>query len=139
MKYLSLLKKIKGFSFKKKHVRTGDYMNPLRDWAIGLACATTMFIGGVVYIGYDFYSQFTIVEVVTDTEKKIVYPEKEIRNLADSYTDKEKNFNELRERYKNTETFNPLPEGTEDTIPVATTTLADSEGDEYTTPVSLSP
>lgn len=74
-----------------------DYVNPLRDWTIGLAAAALLFAGWSSYIAFDFYDQFIVpLEVENVATEGVLYKEKEVLFYATEYDEKEKIFEELR-------------------------------------------
>ena len=126
------------FNLKKPNLRgtfivnlwkssTRDLVNPKRDWAIGLATATTLFLGGVFYIALDFYGQFIAPnESAAPQVQSLIYRDADIRELAKTYDGKEKIFIELR---KNRVYVPPAPTAESDTEPLTgggDSSLADS-------------
>ena len=74
-----------------------DYVNPLRDWSIGLALATLFLVSWTSYIAFDFYDQFIApLEIENVTSEGVLYKEKEILFYAKEYDEKEKTFEALR-------------------------------------------
>lgn len=76
---------------------TWEYMNPVRDWTVGLGLGAMLFVAGVSFIVLDFYNQFgvTAPEAVL-SEQPITYREKEVKLYAEQYAEKERRFNALR-------------------------------------------
>jgi hypothetical protein len=74
-----------------------NYMNPSRDWTVGIGVATVLFLGGSVFIGFDFYDQFGAParDVVAEIQP-VVYQEKEVIQQAEVYDERERVFNMLR-------------------------------------------
>jgi hypothetical protein len=73
-----------------------EFINPIRDWTIGLFTATVLFLTGVVFIALDFYLQFIAEpQAFVAEDQLVVYPEKEVRHYAELYRKKEENFNAL--------------------------------------------
>jgi len=94
------------------------YMNPLTHWIGGLSLAIIVFLGGIVVITIDFYRQLNSVpESVTVEEQPVVYNEKDVRQYAESYIEKERVFNELR-RQKTAVPFVSKQEAVGTTTPV---------------------
>ncbi len=74
-----------------------DYINPVRDWTIGLAVAILVFLCGVAYISFDFYTQFGAPKDTVYVESQSVgYRDVEVKKYAEQYIEKERVFNELR-------------------------------------------
>ncbi len=74
-----------------------DYVNPVRDWMIGLCVATTVFLFGVGYIAFDFYTQFGASDDAVQVESQSIgYRDVEVKRYAEQYTERERVFNELR-------------------------------------------
>lgn len=133
-------KKIRTLFSRRKRATTGDYMNPLRDWTIGLCIATFTFLAGTAFIAYDFYTQFGVQTVTSDVaaqNNKLMYPKAEIFNLADSYREKESYFEKLRNARKAPLTPPQATEASQNETGEAP--LAEEEGEQYTTPVPSSP
>ena len=86
---------------KKKHLAlvgesgTSNRLHSLRDWSIGLALAVLVFLGGVSYIAYDFYTQFITQTGDTFDESSIQYHPEKVRRYAEEYKRKEEAFSEL--------------------------------------------
>lgn len=86
----------------KKHLAlvgesgSSNHLHPLRDWSVGLGLAVLVFIGGVTYIGYDFYAQFIIEAKEVSAESLIHYHSEKVRMQAEEYDKREQKFNELR-------------------------------------------
>ena len=78
---------------------TGYSINPVRDWTIGLFGATTCFLVGVTFIGFDFYTQISQSPKQVAAEKKPVnYKEQDVVRYAEFYAEKASTFNKLREQ-----------------------------------------
>lgn len=139
---LNFRKTIGGPSFFSRFSKPGDheFVNPLRDWTIGLFVAVCIFLGGVGAIGLDFYLQFGAPnEAVPVEEQTVVYREREVVQYAEEYNKKETRFKELRTHTvsvpaKVEEVASTTTAATEEVAP-----LADESTDEYTTPVPTSP
>jgi hypothetical protein len=86
----------------KKHLAlvgesgSSNHLHSLRDWSVGLGFAVLVFIGGVTYIGYDFYAQFIIEAKEVSAESLIHYHPEKVRMQAEEYNKREQKFNELR-------------------------------------------
>jgi hypothetical protein len=77
--------------------RINQHMNPLRDWTISIVVAVLLFIGGVSYTAYDFIVQLQATAPATSEKSKpVLYHEKEVVQYAETYTEREQTFNELR-------------------------------------------
>lgn len=75
------------------------FMNPNRDWLLGLTVAAVLFILGAGYIAYDFYQQFGVPsQAVVVEEQPVVYRSDEVVQYAELYEEKEREFNTLRAR-----------------------------------------
>lgn len=75
------------------------FMNPNRDWFLGLTAAVVLFILGAGYIAYDFYQQFGVPnQAVIVEERPVVYQGDEVVRYAELYEEKEREFNALRAR-----------------------------------------
>lgn len=81
-----------------RNANVQGYMNPMRDWALGLCVAILFFLVGAAYIAFDFYDQLGGIATieVEDAPQPIVYRDKEIIFYADMYSKKELRFNTLR-------------------------------------------
>ncbi len=95
-----LLNRIHNPFKKRKRDTSGDYMNPLRDWTIGLTVAVIFFVGGVSAIIFDFYTQFGVNIGADDGNKKNipVYSTSEVRTFARQYAEKSDEFEKLRKK-----------------------------------------
>jgi hypothetical protein len=97
MKLPAFITKFRTNAKKVSHHHKSEDMNPLRDWAIGLSVAVLVFIGGISFIGYDFYSQFgSAGEEAAIEAQPVTYRDKEVRAYAEHYTEVENTFNKLR-------------------------------------------
>ncbi len=91
------LKKVKSPFAKRKREAAGDYMNPLRDWTIGLGIASVLFIVGIGFIFYDFKRQFSEGFELDAQESEIPrYSAGVVREFARVYTDRQTRFEQLR-------------------------------------------
>ena len=123
-------------SFGKKH-RSGltQYMNPLRDWAIGLSLATFVLIFGTGFIGFDFYKQFVAPqEEVKAPSKPAIYSEKETKEYAEKYMKKEVLFNALRNEKPSIPVIVPIVNKATTTASKAPEPLAKDGSGQYTSP-----
>lgn len=102
MKFESkILERIREFFSKLVTREVGAYMNPMRDWTLGLSIAVLVLLGGFSYFAFEFYVQFGIPEADVVGEKTAVsYNEKEVRFYAKQYETKEAVFNQLRQDMK---------------------------------------
>ncbi|MFZ2253349.1 MAG: hypothetical protein WAW13_04250 [Minisyncoccia bacterium] len=103
-------------AFKKQDL----FLNQSREWIRGLILAAGIFIAGIVFIAFDFYTQFYVSpESIEVPAQEVIYREKDVRAYADKFDAKERSFNALRVNRQ--PVVAPLPVG----IPVseATTTL----------------
>jgi len=74
-----------------------DYINPIRDWTVGLFIASFIFLAGVGYIAFDFYTQFGASENSIHVESESIrFRDVEVKRYAESYSEKERVFNALR-------------------------------------------
>lgn len=94
MKFLpSFLKKKKTSNTRRSH----NFINPVRDWFIGLSIACMALIGGSVYIAYDFHEQFIETEeMVLLNETPLQYDEKKIHVWSEKFRMIEHTFENLR-------------------------------------------
>lgn len=90
------IRHIGGVFKKKSKKKEVTLTNPLRDWSIGLILAVVLFISGVLVIVFDFYFQFVSPEIPEVTEKPLIYRENEVREYANLYNEKAKEFKALR-------------------------------------------
>lgn len=76
---------------------SNDYMNPLRDWAIGLSAITMFLFLSISFVAYDFYSEFYLPQSEIEIQDtSIKYAEKEVLYYARVYDTQETEFAELR-------------------------------------------
>lgn len=120
------LKRLKNFGKGIQNIHTQkykDFINPSRDWLVGLFCAVVVFIGGMVFIAIDFYIQFEMPsnETIFDVQT-MKYQDKNVIYFAEIYTEKEKTFNQLRGIR-----FNPPHTNTvaDEIVSIASSTLAE--------------
>lgn len=78
-----------------------EFINPERDWSIGLGLAVLCFATGVGYIVFDFYMQFEVPQDMNIDSKGIMYRPQEVEDFAQIFTAKESTFNELRQQVHN--------------------------------------
>lgn len=75
---------------------TSNQLHSVRDWAIGLGIATLVFLGGVSYVAYDFYTQFVIKANEVPEDSTIQFHPEKITRYAHEFENKENAYNELR-------------------------------------------
>lgn len=74
---------------KQRAIPAHAFVNPKRDWTIGLLVAVFIFCLSCAYIAYDFYTQFIIQPDAMIVEgSTIKYNETEVRRLAEIYQGK---------------------------------------------------
>ena len=96
------------FSFaktKKIHrvtrAKVREYINPRREWALGLFGATLCLLAGATYIGIDLRAQFTDELVFTGVnETTLTYNKTDVIEQATLFREKDKRFNELRAEWQ---------------------------------------
>lgn len=104
-----------------------EFVNPTRDWFVGLLGVIVCFCVGIAYIVYDFNMQVGADQDITlDGVDVISYPERDVLRYADIYKEKQAAFDALR-------TAAPL-RGAAQPTPNAEP-LADAEDAQYTDPV----
>lgn len=98
MKFAFLgLKKKKGMT----QYRAREFVNPVRDWLIGLTCAFVILVCGVAYIAYDFHTQIIEREEgVTVSETPLQYDERTVLEQGSRFKEREALFNRLRNERK---------------------------------------
>ncbi len=98
MKFAFLgLKKKKGMT----QYRAREFVNPVRDWLIGLTCAFVILVCGIAYIAYDFHTQIIEREEgVTVSETPLQYDERAVREQGSRFKEREIIFNRLRSERK---------------------------------------
>ena len=120
------LKRLKNFGKGIKNIHTQkykDFINPGRDWLVGLFCAVVVFISGIVFIAIDFYVQFEVPssDTILDVQT-IKYQDKNVIYFSEIYTEKEKTFNQLRGIRFNPPRTNTV---TDKVVSTASSTLAE--------------
>lgn len=82
---------------KKPCLRLHEFVNPAREWAIGLLGAAFVFALGATYIGIDLHEQFTKEPTYTDiSESTLTYDKKGVVEYATQYREREAQFIKLR-------------------------------------------
>ena len=87
---------------KKKHLTligvsgSSSRLHSLRDWAIGLALAVVLFIGGVSYIAFDFYTQFGVEKEQVTGGTPLQYNANKVHMYAEKYNEKERAYKGVR-------------------------------------------
>ena len=87
---------------KKKHLTligvsdSSSRLHSLRDWAIGLALAVVLFIGGVSYIAFDFYTQFGVEKEQVTGGTPLQYNANKVHMYAEKYNEKERAYEGVR-------------------------------------------
>lgn len=77
--------------------RTREFVNPGRDWFVGLVLAMIMLAGGGAYIMYDFHTQVIEHEGnVTITEAPLQYDERAVLEQSNRFKEREITFTRLR-------------------------------------------
>lgn len=100
--------------------KRGDWerINPSREWGRGLAVSAVLFIVGASYAGFSFLEQLRSADASPDVSATVeMYNESRMREVVESYRQKEASFRMLQET----------------TVPVATTTATEAS----TTPVEV--
>lgn len=76
---------------------TSTYMNPARDWTIGIGIAIVGLVLGLGLVGFDFYAQYHAPGVTVPVQSNgNLYNEKTVREYAKLYDDREAEFKRLR-------------------------------------------
>ncbi|QQR64768.1 hypothetical protein IPH92_04385 [Candidatus Kaiserbacteria bacterium] len=89
-----LKQRIRSFEEEKD---SHEYMHPQRDWMLILGSAVFVFLGGVTYSAFDFYTQFVMPPEPSLVEDKVVrYRDTAILEVAKLYDDREQLFTTLR-------------------------------------------
>jgi hypothetical protein len=72
-----------------------EYINPVREWLVGLMIAMIAFVSGIIFIALDFYEQ---LEASPDdvAVEHFNYKETDVKYYADQYRQKEQIFNKMR-------------------------------------------
>jgi len=92
-------KKNKVFLAKWWRDNMHEYLNPTRDWTIGLFVAVLLFVLGIGYIGFDFYIQFGAPKDIVYIETQSVgYRDVEVKRYAEQYDERERIFRELQQK-----------------------------------------
>lgn len=87
---------------KKKHLTligvsgSSSRLHSLRDWAIGLALAVVLFLGGVSYIAFDFYTQFGVEKEQVSGGTPLQYNANKVHMYAEKYNEKERAYEGVR-------------------------------------------
>jgi|GEM_PF-2498073 len=87
---------------KKKHLTligvsgSSSRLHSLRDWAIGLALAVVLFLGGVSYIAFDFYTQFGVEKEQVTGGTPLQYNASKVHMYAEKYNEKERAYEGVR-------------------------------------------
>lgn len=80
-------------AFKKQDL----FLHQSREWIHGLILSLFLFVIGISFIGFDFYSHFYSVKESVETPAQTVeYDERDVRVYAEKYDAKEEMFNMLR-------------------------------------------
>lgn len=80
-------------AFKKQDL----FLHQSREWIRGLVLAAGIFIAGMLFIAFDFYTQFYVSpESIEIPAQEVIYREKDVRAYADKFDAKEKAFTALR-------------------------------------------
>ena len=87
---------------KKKHLTligvsgSSNHLHSLRDWAVGLALATIVFVGGASYIAFDFYTQFGVEKEQVSGGSPLQYNANKVHMYAEKYNEKERAYEGVR-------------------------------------------
>ena len=80
-------------AFKKQDL----FLHQSREWIRGLVLAAGIFIAGILFIAFDFYTQFYVSpESIEIPAQEVIYREKDVRVYAEKFDAKERAFNALR-------------------------------------------
>lgn len=109
----------------------GRIMHPERDWLVGFLTAVVLFLGGVAYAGFVFYSawQYDPETLEVDVEA-VTYERDLVRSVTETYEAREQAFRELRRDPVPAATTTPETEGGEEED--STEVGAEDETDEST-------
>ncbi|HEU4677261.1 MAG TPA: hypothetical protein VFS75_00920 [Candidatus Paceibacterota bacterium] len=99
---------------------TSTYMNPSRDWTIGLVIASVGFVVGATLIGFDFYSQLRSEGAdVPPQTSQMLYDQNGVTEYARIYSRREDAFNALRAGGTPAPVLTPVATTTATTTPLA--------------------
>jgi len=72
-------------------------IHPQREWFIGLVIIFVLFIGGSMYTGYLFFTEFNYeVDPATVEVKTTTYQNERVRDVLNAYREKKTSFEKLR-------------------------------------------
>lgn len=98
MPFIQKIRKALKPTLSPKAMQRRNLVEPVRDWMIGLSCCVVLFVSGVVYVVFDFYTQVDVsYESVEVSVEAVSYPERDVVYYAEEYMKKEESFNQLRE------------------------------------------
>ena len=77
--------------------RTEYLIHPERDWLVGLAASVLLFVGGALYLGFDFLVQYESVDVRPVVDETVVrYRAVDAAHDLNEYRDRDAIFRSLR-------------------------------------------
>ncbi len=93
----NFLNKIKFFRRRAHSARPIELINPPREWMIGLLLASCTFVLGTLYLGYDFWEQYHMVDNQPVADESVVrYHQSDAEYYRDAFRKRDAEFNALR-------------------------------------------
>lgn len=93
----TFLHKIKFFQKRSHATRAAQLFNPPREWLIGLLLTASTFSVGAMYLGYDFWEQYHMVENQPIADESVVrYHQADAEHYIDAFRKREALFQTLR-------------------------------------------
>lgn len=77
--------------------RTEHLIHPERDWLVGLVASVLLFVGGALYLGFDFLVQYESVDIRPVVDETVVrYRAVDAAHYLTEYRDRDTTFRSLR-------------------------------------------
>lgn len=100
MKFLELKKQLR-FSLKKGYKQPREFVEPAREWLIGLSLSGIVFLGGVVYAGHIFLDALHDAELerIESEETGRNFSPERLRRVLETYEDRGERFETLKREH----------------------------------------